>query len=1069
MARFSTLLSISTMALATAGGHSWAFAVTPPTALGASTNRAKLKTSSTPIKVEKRDDNVTQQKKTPLSEREKREKGGRGIMRSEIESMMVEKQLGKSLDREIAYSERLLPSINKRSEQRPEIMRRLIESYHQKALLIFFEESRRYETAWEAWDKKGRKGTEPRHDEKASKAWTSRVIQKAQQFITEYPNHKRVDEAYFQIAFAMDSMGQRQQGASYYSQIVKKFPNSKRMPDAHFALGEYHFDKQDYKKAISAFSETMRYPRSSVYPWAIYKIAWCHFNLQDYKRSLQSFKQTVHLSNTAQGMSAAGKIRLKEEALREMVNVFAELGNIDEAENYFESQGGEKHYGDLLIRLAGIMRERGQYQESTVILKKFVTKNPTDFKAAEIQIQIVDTLAKLSEKRLMWQEMKALLSNYRPETPWATKNAGNPELAEMNNRVHTVAITTTKQIHADYQKTNHRTFATEAETGYELYLTFYGARPEAQEVRFLLAELQYQQNKYNEAHKNFMLLTQQKEKNPYFAKAAEYGLSSSYFPIEVELQKLRKQPAKQSGTPIPISPALTNYIKTCEQFVTWFPTDKKVLDCHIDTAEIYLKHSHMAEAEKRLFQIAKTYPTRKEGVTSATMLLWFVEKDPAKLVARAEELSKIPQYNQGDLGQRMKKIKEAHRFELTMALEKGGQNQKAAQEFEKFAAENPTSADADKALYNAGVNYRKAGEIDRSIAAFTKLYTSYPKSTSVGNSIKNIIEMSETRLDIRQAAEHSYMFLQKFPKDKDVPVITRETCYLYDALNNIPKSIELCGKVVASRKQPDALDAARTLAELHFRNRRYTDFVSTIDTTLLKMPIKHNEKLDYLQRAVTVERKMGKITAANAHMAEIERLYRAKPKESAGKAITELAAVAFKKETPVFNSFRALKIESKKKDGSDLIPSVEKKNAALENVQKSFKNVTNIGDPEWTVASLYTMGYAFDLFAADLRNPAKPSWASDADMKVIRENFAKISAGPFEKAKALYAKAMEIAAKEAVDSEYVRKTADALTRMNPKEFKRLDEWVPSSTLFVGSQWLDARTTHKAIEALGGAQ
>jgi tetratricopeptide (TPR) repeat protein len=1069
MIPISALFPISTLAIAIASGASWAHAATPPTSLGGSATRSKVTSSTSSIKVEKRTDNVTQKRKGPLSEREKRASKGQGVGRSEIESLTVEKQLGKSLDREIAYSERLLPSLSKRSEQRPEVMRRLTESYHQKALLVFFEEARRYETAWAAWDKADRKGTEPRLSQNASQAWTSRVIKKAQQFITEYPKHKRVDEAYFQIAFAMDSMGQRQEAAVYYSQIIKKFPNSKRVPDSHFALGEFYFDKQDYKKALGAYQETSRFDRSAVYPWAVYKIAWCYFNLQNYNSSLESFKQTVNLSNTASGLTAAGKFKLKEEALREMVNVYAELGDINAAERYFESQGGEKHYGDLLIRLAGILRERGQYKESTDLLKKFVAKNPTEFKSAEIQIQIVDTSAKLHEKDLMWREMKALLSNYRLDTPWAKKNGTNPELKEMVERVHTVAISTAKQLHSDFQKTSNKGLAREAEVGYELYLTYYGARPESVEIRFLLGELQYQQNKYAEAHKNFMTLAAQKEKTPYFAKSAEYALSSSYFPIEGEIQKLRKQPAKQSGTPVAISQGLQSYLKTCEQFVTWFPSDKRVLDCHVDSAEIYLKHNQLAEAEKRLFLVAQTYPTRKEGETSATMLLWFVEKDPAKLVARAEEISKIPQYNQGDLGRRIKQIKEAHRFENTMALEKGGQNLKAAQEFEKFAAENPSSADADKALFNAGVNYRKAGETDKSIGAFTKLYSNFPKSSSVGNAIKNIIEMSEARLDLQSAANHSHMFLQKFPKDKDTYVITRETCYLYDALNNIPKSVELCGKVVSARKQPDATDAARTLAELFYRNRRYTDFVSTIDNSLLRMPIKHNEKLDYLQRAIAVERKSGKMTAANKHMAAMEQLYRTKPKESAGKAVTELAAMAFKKELPAFESFRNLKIASYKKDGSDLIPSVQTKSGALDKIEKAFKNVLNYGDPEWTVASLYTIAYSFDLFASELRNPAKPSWAKEEDMKVIRENFTKISTAPLDKAKALYTKAMEIAAKEAVDTEFVRKTADALARLNPKEFRRLDEWIPQSPLYVGSQWLDISASHKAVEAVGGAR
>ena len=154
--------------------------------------------------------------------------------------------------------------------------------------------------------------------------WTSKVIQNAQQMITEYPKHRRVDEAYFQIGFAMDTLGQKKESANYYSQIVAKFPNSRRVPDAHFALGEFYFEAQDFKKSIAAFSEVTRYTKSPVYPWAVYKIAWCQFNLQQYRASLASFQNVVRISDNSAELSPGSKLRIKDEALRDMVAVWAE-------------------------------------------------------------------------------------------------------------------------------------------------------------------------------------------------------------------------------------------------------------------------------------------------------------------------------------------------------------------------------------------------------------------------------------------------------------------------------------------------------------------------------------------------------------------------------------------------------------------------------------------------------------------------------------------------------------------------------------------------------------------------
>ena len=60
-------------------------------------------------------------------------------------------------------------------------------------------------------------------------------------------------------------------------------------------------------------------------------------------------------------------------------------------------------------------------------------------------------------------------------------------------------------------------------------------------------------------------------------------------------------------------------------------------------------------------------------------------------------------------------------------------------------------------------------------------------------------------------------------------------------------------------------------------------------------------------------------------------------------------------------------------------------------VEKSFAKVAKIGSPEWSVASLYIIGYCYELLAQDYNNPPKPAKATEADMKMVRDKFGSLA------------------------------------------------------------------------------
>ena len=1039
---------------------------------GSAAPRSKVAPSNSKVAVTARTDNeVENKKKQKESIREKREgKGGR-IRLSEIETVGVEKKLNKALLREIALEEKLLKKIKKGTPQHPDILRRLIENYHQTALLTFFQETRSYDQAWDKWDKSGRQGPEPQLVQRDSRKWTSKVIQTAQQFISEYPKHKKVDEAYFQIAFAMDSLNQARESAKYYSLIVANFPSSPRIADAHFALGEFYFSQQDFKKALTSYSEVMRFSRSPIYPWALYKIAWCHYNNQNFRNALGAFQNVVRLSGEQGVLSEGQKIKLKEEALRDMVLAYAELGDVSGAERYFSEVGGDKYYGDMLLLLASNLEEKGQYDESVSILRRFVARNPSHFKAASVQIRIVDVAGLKADKTLLWKELEILLSRFNDKSPWATQNAKESDLKENLERIQAVAINYPKKMHQLAQKDNNKYFFAQAEIGYNLYLKYFPNGKDSIEVAFLLGEIQYAHNRHREAVFTFDRLIKQPEmtpKHPFYVKVNEYLISSSYVLVEQTMQRIRKQEAKLGGEALPLAPELTQYIKVCNALITRSPKSKGALDCEVDLSEIYLKNNHYVSAEKHLKALATDFAKQKEGEVAAKLLLWMSGNDKKKLLETAQFLDKIPEFNKGDVGSRIGVIKESAQFETISGIEKSGKFEEAAKGFEKFALASPQSKDAPAALMNAGINYRKAGESEKAIGAFTLLYEKYPKSPQAVEAMLIVIDVAEQRLQLDKAASLSLDFITKFPKDKRSATISRETCYLYDALGNVNSAVNVCGKMIQQGGKA-AEEGARVLADLYERTNRFKEFGEMVDKNIMRLNIPNRQKMQYLARVIQGDRKMGRNSEVKRHQGELASLQRKYPKEVDDLSLTELARMEYERQLPVLNKFRSVRLTANKKDLSDLLSSIQQKTKVFEELKTNFRSVITVGDSEWAVASLFHIGEAAQLFAKEVRSPPIPPGASPDDVKKLKELLDKqVGKAMIEQAKTALQEAMKVITKFAVYTEFSKKVSDSLAVIAPSEFHRIDDYVPEG-LFVGSQVMSVGKMPDVISQLRGGE
>jgi len=1039
-----------------------------PASLGGS-GQAKVSTSQQPVTVKERTDNeVERKKKQGKSQRELREEKGGGLSRSDFETAAIEKDLSSALDNEIRYMEPLVAKLRPNSEQRPEIMRRLIESLHQQSLLAFFKESRQYDETWNKWDQGGRRGAEPRLTGTKSKIATSKVIQRCQQFIVEYPKGKGIDEVTFQLAYAFDQLGQNKEAAQYYSRLVANYPNSKRVADAHFALGEYHFGRLDFPKALTSFTEVVRYTRAPIRPWAEFKIAWCLYNLQKYQQALERWQLVVNLANTSNTTAKGARLKMKDEALRDMLLAYVELGQVKEAMDYMTRNANEKNMGDLFNKLAGLVQDKGEYDKAVVVLKTYIAMKPNDFRSAELQIQIADTANLKNDKTLLWLEIIALNKNYGPDSSWAKVNANNPDFKETQEKIHNVSYTYAKKMHFLGQKEKQQYYLEQAIKGYKIYLATYPNRKETNEIRFLLGELQYLRDQFRDAGKTFASFTAKKEfrtADPQrYEKAFDYQRTSAYFVIQKEMAGLRSQRFNAAQPSRSLSPDVQEYVTVCDSYASLFPKKQGTLDCQVDTAEIFLKTNNIPQAEKRLMVLAKERAGQKEGAAAAEFLLLLSKDDKKKLISTTDSLLQIPQYKGGELGKRLSLIKSANRFDELKELESGGKFEQAAQEFERLAADRAYNK-ADAALFNAGVNYKRANRLDKATAAYQRVINEHPKSELVDDAMLEIIDLTSGRLQLQTAVSYVRMFLTRYPTNPKSPKLMAGACAYYEALSQAERAREVCPQVIKAGG-PAAAVAAESMAGVLERAGRYQEFWSFAEKDLLRFSKTTTEKIEVWNRIAEAAKKAGNGGKVASAQQQIMKLYNAdKGSVSAGPPLSYVGAIRFAQEFPSLEKFRR-EVLVGGKSGAEFQQNIIKRNAELKKLTDKFTGIVqSVGDAEWSVASLYVVGYAHELVAAELLNPPQPPGITGEGWQKVKATLAGLGVQLQKKAKDYYQSGGDIVAKFNVYTDYGQKVLSALARLEPTKYRKSEEWIPN-VMFVGTEVIDSAKYKSVLDPKG---
>lgn len=984
---------------------------------------------------------------------EKREKAGAAkasgpsVGRGEAFVVATEGKLTAEIKKTIAFYERTERTLPPKSSARLQILERLVNLYLESAVYEANAEFRRYDRAYAAWERAGGKGKSPSVNNSGSKNIWKQVASKSAYVMKQFPNTKNSDSLMFNQGLALQYLGQDKQSARVYSDLIQKYPNSDKAGEAYFQLGDFFFEKTDFKNATNNYKQALRYKTSRGFGWSLFKLGWCSYNLGNYPEALNYWKRTVDVASSSK---QKGSDQLKEEALKDMVFGWVEMKQVEAAITYYRQHGGEKYIGRFLSQLGNALVDAGKFNEAIRVYKRYQQMFANAPDAPDMQKDIIALYFDINRFSEMWKELDAYPRMYGPSSSWASANKGEGGLIESTQlKIKDTILYYAKVLHKAGQKDDDEGTYAEAIRGYLLFLKYYPNAKEMPEVKFNMADILFTQKKYREAGKLYLeiaalgkdkavqLIPPSKVINIH-KDAARYMLDSYGLDFEPEYKVLLKVTPDFAKASRPLSPRAISYVQACSEYRKWYPDDKKAArECDIYVTAIYYRNGDKEKSKQLLFKIAQKYPNEKIGPEAVEWLIPLYAGDTKSLVQIADNLLKQPAYQKGKLGDKLRDLKRGAEID---EIKKIADVAKRAKAYEDQAKRNPRSMDADKLFYNAGVDYIKAGMVAQGILAYATVVKNYPKSEAYQASLLQLAKLSDNRLEFATAAGYYLTYAARFPKDKDHLKIIGRACELQVALSD-DRALDTCAELAKFDAEGAKGQFDRLVREAYY-SKNYAKMQKLIVKFYLKFNLSPDERILAFYRIYKAAG--GKGAAGQQAAREILASYKRAGGKVGAEASRYVGEITFNNVNGVIARYASIKLVGGTVD--NLAASIEKKVGGIPTLDKTYNEVLSTKDAFWGVAALYQMGYARELLANDLDNPPAIAGASIEDVK--KQLAPQVQAARLE-AKKYYQFAVDSISKFSVYNEWAGRSVSGLARIQGQRLSFED--VALMPDFIGSE------------------
>jgi len=744
---------------------------------------------------------------------------------------------------------------------------------------------------------------------------------------------------------------------------------------------------------------------------------------------------------------AVNHSKLENEALRDIVVFFAELGDTSRAIKYFQNIGGSDKIA-YLEKLAYYLGDKGNREASKEVFHYLINSQPTSKKSFEYQYQVVQSYFYSKNSPIFKQELYRWINDYNKNSSWAETNKNDKLFLQNVNKLREQTLRNyILQQHQTAQNSRAKYSQQSALEGYQLYFQEFSDSPVAPDMYFFYAELLYEMGKFEEASANYKWVAENAPTSKYAAKSAQNLLLAieKALPKDEDLQRR----IGNSVEPIALDPRVEKFIRSATWYIEKFPGTEKEAEIKFRMGRLYYQTNNFGPSEKIFKDIVKRYPKTKYSEYSANLLLdiYNLKKDYAGLEKMGTELLANDGISDSKAGSDIRGVLEKSNFKKAQDLEMSKDYLGSAKQYQAFSLQNPQSELLSMAFFNAGVNFERSGQSSDAILNYKKVLNAKDKNSEPlkPKAKKLLAKLYQDSGQFEQSANLFNQLALENPKDPLAANYLFNAAVQFEALGRTKEAINNYEQYVKINKnQNENAEIIFNMAQLLRRNgsamaaaEKFEEFTNVALDSAKKV-----EAYFWLT-------KIGKRTSAeiSERKAKAIQVYQRITKEQKEISAGYIAQFKYEEAEKTYAQLKSIRIPSNQARQKK---AVDEKLDLIAKLNEELGAVIKMDSAEEIVKSLDLVGLANEHMAQSFMSAAIPAGFNEDQKKQYVAAIAKIAEPFVNKSKDSFKAAVERGWDlETYNSGY-RHALEKMQVLDPKNYYQGNEIAsPASQNWIG--------------------
>ena len=876
----------------------------------------------------------------------------------------------RDLERAITEGEQLIAKYPD-SDFSATVMFQLVELYVKRAAHTYQSKMVEYDSLLKRFDA-GEIKTEPAMPRPSYRP----SIEMGYKILDKYPTAPFVDRVVYRIAICHLEESNLERAKEFFHKLLAEYPKSDYLLESNFRLGEYYFDHRQYAEAVNHYSKLLNNWQNPFFDMALYKLAWSYYNQNDFAKAISTFIyliDDINMIDQAQNTEILGKTKtdLRKESIEYVAQCFADYGGARKAES-FMNQFGQKTYSlEIFTRLSESYQARNFYDEAIQTLEAILRLWPYHEQAAEYQSKIGSNYLQAGDPEKAEAARVQLVKNYGPGSVWLSKFPEGPAREKALALSEETLFTLATEAQARGQKEMSENSYRLAIERYRDFLTKFSKSPNAADA-------------YYKVVVNF--------------PGSEFKAEAAYNRILAHFEELSAAPGadttaffladflgsgKTDSLLVP-NPVYPKALTACNDFIKLLPASEKMPDILMKYGESLFSLGRYKMAQGVYAKLIKDLPASRFVMQAHLLNAQCSIQMEQYLEAESWARTVVEKYPDSTRHvERAHRLINSSRFKMAEGYKKNGDAATAAEAFANVATSSNDSTISELALVEAALQYEQAGNKDRAIDTYEKLYYKFPNSSRVDEALFKAAVLCEEGNNWTRAAQN-YLAL----------VSLRAT-------------------------SPYAAKAVYASAQCYENAGLLENALKTYDRYLATYTSAPGQSLEALVRAGEICYKRQEYQTASTYFKRTIESYQKYERESQPVEVYLPAQAQFLLGEIRFESYRQINFEP------PLEKSLKRKQTLLNEVVADYKNAADYQVGDWATAASHRIGATLEEFARFYWESPRQQIAEELMAKYEEQLQQKIR--PFkEKAFAIYQANVKQAEENSIANDWVEQSKQRL-------------------------------------------